>query len=92
MKIEDCPQQLAEPYPGKQNRNNPSGSALTKSEFVNTQVEKWVRHFNDSDLYHKTYFSHKVKYLQVYLKTLCVPYKDVKSKLLEVEAKVAQEK
>ena len=92
MKIEDCPQQLAEPYPGKQNRNNPSGSALTKSEFVNTQVEKWVRHFNDSDLYHKTYFSHKVKYLQVYLKTLCVPYKDVKSKLLEVEAKVAKEK
>ena len=92
IRIDDCPQDLAKPYPGKQSRNNPSGSVLTKSELINCEVEKWVRHFDDSDLYHNTYFTDKVKYLQMYLKLLCVPYKEAKSKLLEVEARVAKDK
>ena len=91
IRSEDCPQGMAEPYPGKQSRNNPSGSVFTKSEYINSEVEKWVRHFDDSDLYHKTYFSDRVKYLQVYLRPLCVSYKEAKSKLLEVEARVAQD-
>ena len=87
----DCPPGLADPYPGKKSRNNPKGTVLTKSEFISETVETWVRHFENSDDYHKTVFSNKVGYLQTYLKLLKVGYSDVKEKLMEVETKLAQE-
>ena len=91
IKKADCPPGLAEPYPGKKSRNNPKGTVLTKSEFTDKSVETWVRHFENSDEYHKTIFSHKVGYLQTYLKPLKVGYSDVKEKLMAAESKLAQE-
>jgi hypothetical protein len=91
IKKADCPPGLAEPYPGKKSRNNPKGTVLTKSEFTDKSVETWVRHFENSDEYHKTIFSNKVGYLKTYLKPLKVGYSDVKEKLMAAESKLAQE-
>ena len=54
MRKEDCPSTVADPYPGKKSRNNPNGTILTKSEFIEKEVENWVEHFKNSDSYHKT--------------------------------------
>ena len=91
IRYADGPQNSAKAYPGKKSRNNPNGTALTKSEFIASEVEKWVRHFDNSDLYHQTFFAHKVTYLQRYLKKLYVSRKEASEKLIEIETKVALE-
>ena len=82
---------MAVAYPGKKSKNNPGGSVLTKDEFIGEAIENWVRHFNNSDKYHQTYFTNKACYLEFHLKHLKVAYKKVKEILMKVEFKLAKE-
>ena len=63
----DCPQDKAPKYPGWFNRNNPSGSVLSKPEFIKCIVESWVKHFGESEKYENTNLAHKTMYLKDYL-------------------------
>ena len=91
IRREDCPTKMAAAYPGKQSKNNPGGSVLTKDEFIGEAIENWVRHFNNSDKYHQTYFTKKACYLEFHLKHLKVTYKKVKEILMKVGFKLAKE-
>ena len=91
IKSEDCPDESAPPYPGKKSRNNPEGSLLNKSEFIDSEIDKWVRHFENSEKYHQTYFAVRANYLYCHMKRLFVSSKDIKDKLIKTETKLAKE-
>lgn len=88
---DDCPSDPASHYPGKKSRNNPRGSSLTKDSFIDEEIVKWVRHFNNSDRYNTTPFGHRVMYLRKHLRYLNVPLTDIKEKLMKIERNIAQE-
>ena len=91
IRSEDCPSGFAPYYPGKKNRNNPNGTLLSRSEFADQVITDWVRHFTDKERYRRTAWAHKCKYLVQYLKPLGVDYKTAKTKLLDIEQKLANE-
>ena len=55
----DCPSKAADPYPGKRTRNNPTGSVLTRKQFIEKQVEDWINHIDDSEEYQNELVSRK---------------------------------
>ena len=91
MSRADCPANQAPKFPGKKTRNNPTGTLLTKSEFIEKEIEAWVNHFNNSNMYHETYFAHKIIYLRQHLKDLSVEKGEMKRILIQVEKKLAKE-
>ena len=56
IKLEDCPPP-AQTYPGKMPRNNKTGSLQSRQEYIDSEIEKWVRHFDNAEKYHKTFFA-----------------------------------
>ena len=54
-----CPTKLAEPYPEIKNRNNPSGSLLTRKEYIIREAQAWIDHFGDSENYRNTFTANK---------------------------------
>ena len=83
----DCPSKAADPYPGKRGRNTPTGSVLTRKQFIEKQVEDWINHFDDSEEYQNELVSRKAVYLVRHLKVFKIPYKSALKLLVEVESR-----
>lgn len=91
IRQEDCPPGKAPEYPGKKSKNNKDGTELSKSEFIDKVIEKWVRHFVDKEKYENTPWGRKTKYLKTYLEPLYVGRSEAQQKLIEIETRVASE-
>ena len=91
LRAEDCPSGTAQFYPGKKTRNNPTGTHLSKDEYADKVISDWVKHFEDKERYKSAPWSNKASYLLEYIKPLKIGYKAAKSKLLNVERKIAVE-
>ena len=92
---EDCPPQGAPPYPGKWSSQNPLGTTLSKSEYIDKQVEDWVKHFKNSQNYQNTVLSNKAKYLVRHLGKVNVNWRKVNTKvamklLVKAEVRLSQ--
>ena len=83
---EECPELRATPYPGKFSRKNKGGSKLSKDEFVEEQVRRWVDFFSENPKYDDTSIAHKVMYLVRHLSPLKVKSKLARSLLVKVES------
>ena len=84
----DCPSKIADPYPGKRNKNNPSGSLLTRKEYVEKQVQDWIDHFKDNEQYQDELVTNKVRYLVRHLKVFNMTYKAALKLLVELESRL----
>ena len=91
LRVEDCPAGTAPRYPGKQTRNNPNGTHLSKDQFADKVISDWVKHFEDKERYKKAPWSNKATYLLEYMKPLGIGYKAAKTKLLNIERMIAKE-
>ena len=78
---EDCPPQTAPPYPGKWSRENPRGTSVSRSDYIDHLVDNWVKHFEDSQSYQNSTLSHKAKYLVRYLVNVNVNWRKVNAKV-----------
>ena len=90
IRSEDCPPGLAPCYPGKKSKNNPNGTDLSRSEFADKVITDWVKYFTDKESYKRTPWAHKSRYLLQYMKPLGVGYQTAKTKLLDIERKLAE--
>lgn len=82
----DCPPSSAPAYPGKYGKNNKSGSLLTREQFLEDVVRRWVEHFQESDKYENTSLAHKARYLIRHLKAFKVDAKKARSLIVKVES------
>ena len=83
----DCPQVTAAPYPGAKSRNNPSGSLLSRNEYIEQSVQNWINHFEDSEKYQNSSLSLKGLYLVNHLNLIGVNIKLAKRLLCTIESK-----
>ena len=88
LKLSDIVLEAAPHYPGKWNRNNKEGSVLTRSEFIEHEVRKWVNALAELEKYQATPISAKGYLLCDHLKKLNVAYSHVKRYLLKVESEI----
>ena len=82
----DCPSTPAAAWPGKYRRNNKTGSVMTKQQFVEGAVRRWVEHFEGSDKYENTSLSNKARYLVWHLRALNVNVKKARALIVKVES------
>ena len=90
IRSEDCPPGLAPCYPGKKSKNNPNGTDLSRSEFADKVITDWVKYFTDKESYKRTPWALKSRYLLQYMRPLGVGYQTAKTKLLDIERKLAE--
>ena len=83
----DCPQVTAAPYPGAKSRNNPSGSLLSRNEYIEQSVQHWINHFEDSEKYQNSSLSIKGLYLVKHLSLIGVNIKLARRLLCTIESK-----
>ena len=83
---ENCPEFQPASYPGKFSRNNKGGSKLSRDEYKEEQVRKWVAHFGDSPKYDNTSLANKVIYLVQHLAPLKVKGTEARAILVKVES------
>ena len=81
---------LAEGYPGKYRKDNPTGSLLTKKQHIEKQVQNWIDHFGDSQDYQNENLANKVRYLERHMKPLNVTRKAARKLLVQLESKHAE--
>ena len=67
LTVADNPKERAPPYPGKWSRNNLSGSALSKNEYLKEKTSEWLEQVKNKEVYTKTSLSDKVKVLVLHL-------------------------
>ena len=82
----DCPPLSAPAYPGKYGKNNKRGSLLTREQFLEDVVRRWVEHFQESNKYENTSLANKALYLKRHLKAFKVDMKKARSLIVKVES------
>ena len=83
----DCPTEIAAPYPGARTRNNPTGSYLSRTQYIDSLVNDWVNHFGDSADFQNTSLSRKTMYLVRHLVALKVNQKVAMKILVNIESR-----
>ena len=83
IKLEPAPR-----YPGKWNKNHKQGSVLTRSEFIENEVRKWVNALAESEKYQATALSAKTIMLCDHLKKLNVSYSHTMRYLVKIESEI----
>ena len=84
---DDCPTEIAEPYPGLVRKDLRSGIVLTRGEYLEKTVKEWVEHFGDSENFQTTSLAKKAVYLFPHLIALKVNYNGAKKLLVAFESK-----